>query len=306
MVFYFSGTGNSYQAAQAMLSPGEAMEDMAKCVWEKRFSFFLAPGEPVGFVCPVYYGGIPAPVKTFIQNLSLETAPEYCYGLLTCGGSPAAAGEMMAKLLKKQGVTMKSVFSVTMPDNYILMYKISGEEEQKEILSKAALWLEHIKKQVDQRQETGVRASVKDRMLTAAMYPLYENDRSTKPFYADDQCVGCGLCAQRCPAHAIVMEDKRPKWVLDKCYQCLACARCGAIQYGKRTVGKKRYTNPILKKGGGGHGHDDAPDMEEHAHGAPAPAGGHDHGAAAPAGGHDHGGDDNCCCADEGAEGHQH
>ena len=277
MVFYFSGTGNSYQAALAMLSPGEALEDMAKCAWEGRFSFSVAPDEPVGFVCPVYYGGVHVVVKSFLEKFSLNRTPGYCYGLLTCGGTPSAAGEMLSGLLKKRGLTTDAVYSVTMPDNYVLMFKVPQGEEMEAILSKAALRLEHIKKQVEQRQTTILRPGLKDRLLTAALYPVYEHGRSTKHFYADDQCIGCGQCARRCPAHAIVMENKRPKWVKDECFQCMACARCGAIQYGKLTKGKKRYTNPILKKGKDA-GHD---------HGGSAPEGGHDHG------GHDHG--EKCC-----------
>ena len=37
MVFYFSGTGNSYQAALAMCAEGEQPLDMAKCLREGSF-----------------------------------------------------------------------------------------------------------------------------------------------------------------------------------------------------------------------------------------------------------------------------
>ena len=39
----------------------------------------------------------------------------------------------------------------------------------------------------------------------------------------------------------------RPKWVKDRCVHCQACLRCNAVQYGKRTKGKLRYVNPVLK-----------------------------------------------------------
>ena len=246
MVFYFSGTGNSLQAAQAMLSPGEKLYDMAECLWKKEFTFHVAPGEAVGFVFPVYFGGLPAAVEQFVDKLDMPIKPFYSYGLLTCGGSPSGAGEALYTRLKKRGFPLHAVFTVVMPDNYILMYKIPEVEEQARILNKAALWLDHIKKQVDQRSHNDVHASLKARMMTAAMRPMYERARTTKHFYADDQCVGCGLCAKRCTAHVIVMEDGRPTWTEDKCNLCMACARCGAIQYGKKTAGKKRYTNPIL------------------------------------------------------------
>ena len=68
--------------------------------------------------------------------------------------------------------------------------------------------------------------------------------RSTKSFYTTDACTGCGLCAKNCPTHTITMENNRPVWG-SKCYQCLKCInRCpaAAIQYGKATETRGRYT----------------------------------------------------------------
>ena len=115
-------------------------------------------------------------------------------------------------------------------DNYILMYKIPEAEgagphpEQGRSLAgpyPKSRWIS---------APAAASASLKARMMTAAMRPMYERARTTKHFYADDQCVGCGLCAKRCTAHVIVMEDGRPTWTKDKCNLCMACARCGAIR----------------------------------------------------------------------------
>ncbi len=68
--------------------------------------------------------------------------------------------------------------------------------------------------------------------------------RSAKPFFADDGCTGCGICAASCPASAITMKNGRPAWAA-QCYQCLRCINeCPqqAIQYGKRTAGRRRYS----------------------------------------------------------------
>ena len=41
MVFYFTGTGNSYQAALALCPKGEEPLDLAKCLREGRSVFSL-------------------------------------------------------------------------------------------------------------------------------------------------------------------------------------------------------------------------------------------------------------------------
>ena len=73
---------------------------------------------------------------------------------------------------------------------------------------------------------------------------------STKSFFADEKCIGCGKCASICPAGAIEMVDGRPAWTKSKCLKCCGCInRCpvSAIQYGKKTASRGRYVNPVLK-----------------------------------------------------------
>ena len=254
MIFYFSGTGNSLQAARAMLSPGEELLDMAKCVRERKFSFSIPAEEPVGFVCPVYFGGLPSVVREFIAACKTDGADRYRYGVLTCGGSPQAAAEMLRSDLAAAGMALNACFAVTMPDNYVVVFTLDSDEKIRRTLSAAERELKKIKARVDARESVSVKCSAPAKVLSAVMYPLYDRARKTAGFTADDQCIGCGTCAGRCPAQAIVMRNGRPKWIKDRCIHCMACVRCGAVQYGKTTAGKKRYTNPILKKGAG-HAH---------------------------------------------------
>ena len=255
MVFYFSGTGNSYQAALAVRSETEALYNMTDCLQRGERQFSLAPGEALGFVLPVYFGGIPSLVREFIAQLTVSGEIGFCYAVFTCGAKSYAAGDMLAEALKKRGVTLSADYTVVMPDNYVLVFEIAEEPERDHILAAAAKKLAGIRARIDARVGWRQECTAADKAVTRLMYPLYENGRRTKKFYTDDQCVRCGVCASRCPVKAIVMVDGRPTWVKDRCVQCMACIRCGAVQYGKSTVGKKRYTNPILKKPAAGHSH---------------------------------------------------
>lgn len=74
--------------------------------------------------------------------------------------------------------------------------------------------------------------------------------RLTAKLRVEGGCIGCGLCAKKCPVQAIEMRDGKPVWVKDKCVMCLGCMhRCPkfAIQYGENTQRHGQYTNPNVK-----------------------------------------------------------
>jgi uncharacterized protein (DUF362 family)/Pyruvate/2-oxoacid:ferredoxin oxidoreductase delta subunit len=44
-----------------------------------------------------------------------------------------------------------------------------------------------------------------------------------RPVFIHEKCVGCGVCAQNCPAKCIEMIDQRPYVDLSKCIRCFCC-----------------------------------------------------------------------------------
>lgn len=248
MIFYYSGTGNSAYAAKKLLKEGEALISMAKAMQEGTASFTPEEDENVGFVFPVYFYGLPDTVRRFMKQVQFDRKPAYVYAVITCGGSIAGAGGLAKDFLAEGGTVLRAVYTVKMPDNYVLMYDVTTPDQEKPILEAAEQKLEEIGRSIALRRFEGTKISAAAKAQTAMLYPMYDLSRKTKKFYADESCVGCGACAARCPVKAIEMVDGKPKWVKDKCDHCLACVRCNAVQYGKRTVGKYRYKHPELRK----------------------------------------------------------
>jgi MinD superfamily P-loop ATPase len=62
-------------------------------------------------------------------------------------------------------------------------------------------------------------------------------------FKADDKCIGCGKCAQKCPLNNISIMEGKPVWGKNctHCMTCICYCPTEAIEYGEKSKGKPRY-----------------------------------------------------------------
>lgn len=236
MIFYFSGTGNSAWAARqlARLTGNEAYD-----ITDLKKLPDMNHAKQIGFVFPVYAWGAPEIMADFAKKLPKPRV--FTFGVCTCGGDAGLAMKQFSKLYP-----LSSSYSLLMPNNYILGSDTDDEGEILQRITAARAELARISGEI-QRQEPVYRvhegglAGVKTHL---ANFGFNRFARSAKPFFAEDSCNGCGWCAGNCPASAISIRDGRPVWAA-RCYQCLRCINAcpqQAIQYGKSTAGRRRYT----------------------------------------------------------------
>ncbi len=247
-IFYFSATGNSLEIARKIkkeLKDCVIKPMVSKVPWET----VGGPGESVGFIFPVYYNGLPRLVKQFIEKLTIHSGT-YCFAIANSGGTRANPLGMLEDVLSEKQIHLSYVEEVKMPGNYIVGHQIPSSEKVKELLEDAA----HKVKEITRAISVGERKPVIRKAelwskLTNRIY-LYKNiNEWDEKFLTTDRCTGCGLCAGVCPVCNIKMEERHPVWQ-HNCERCLACIHwcpCEAIEYGKKTVGRRRYHNPNIK-----------------------------------------------------------
>lgn len=252
MIFYFSGTGNSLYIAQRIAQHhNEALVSISAAMYtgEEACEYNLKDQETIGFVFPIHAWGPPTMVLDFIRKLKLNHyRGNYIYAVATCGGNIGNTMKVINGCLKNKTMNLNARFSVVMPNNYILMGNVDSKKREQEKLAAAENTLNSINETIDQRAtgEFGLVKGFLPWLLTGVINPMFQKN-AMKPakFYVNDHCSGCGICEKVCNCHTIHVDGK-PQWGTN-CSQCLACIHhcpSKAIQYGKGTEKKGRYTHP--------------------------------------------------------------
>ena len=253
MILFFSATGNSKRVAEVIAEKtGDKVESIVDVLKDGQTTIGLASGECLGIISPVYFWRLPSITEEFLRRVSIRTPDEdepYVYGVITFGTTTGRAGSDMRRLLRNRGICLDASFSVQMPDTWTPMFDLSDAD-------KVAGWVER-----GEQEAAAVAAKVLARergchMRRKILVPAvltdtaYDSMRRCKNLSAhEDACIGCGVCARKCPCHAIEMQGDRPAWVKGRCAMCLSCLhRCPvhAIRYGtgRATDRHGRYLNP--------------------------------------------------------------
>lgn len=245
MIIYFSGTGNSKYVADMLseqlndqsIDAGKMIKNGIKGEFESK--------HPWIFVAPTYSWQLPHVFEEFIKQSTFKGA-KTAYFIMTCGGDIGNAQAQIINICNETNLEYKGVAEVVMPDNYIAMYPVSSEEESENIIKKA---IPTIQKCANVIKEEGVlkhkKIVIADKIKSSVVNPLFYKfmAKSKKFNVTTDKCISCGKCSNKCPLNNIKLIDGLPKWG-NHCTHCMACiSYCPteAIEYGKISVGKRRY-----------------------------------------------------------------
>jgi ferredoxin len=247
-IYYFSATGNSLEIARKIA------KELGDCKIKPIAAQVTAepvggPGEAVGFIFPVFYNGLPRLVKRFAERLAINPGT-YCFAVANSGGTRANPLGMLEDILSGKGICLSYAEEVKMPGNYIVGHQVPSSEKVRQILDAAARKVDKAVRAIAGGEwKPVIRKAELWSRITNHSY-LYKNiNEWDEEFFTTGKCTGCSLCAEVCPVCNIKMEDRRPVWQ-HSCERCLACIHwcpCEAIEYGKKTVGRRRYHNPNIK-----------------------------------------------------------
>jgi ferredoxin len=140
-----------------------------------------------------------------------------------------------------------------MPGNYTPLYGAQALEKQEKMFIKAKTKIEEVIQAIRKKETAPIAWGpwfVSGLVRLTRFYNMFLSHvkESDKAFIVQDTCDGCGICAKVCPVDNIQLQNNQPVWQ-HHCENCLACLQwCPkeAIQYGKVTIGRKRYHHPEI------------------------------------------------------------
>jgi ferredoxin len=249
IIYFLSGTGNSYRVAvwlhEACIKRGIASEIIPINLAKPKEEINASPENIIVFAYPTH-GFLPPwsaikfifklPFKRKAHFFSMPTRGCLRFGPVIIPGIAAVASMLPTFFLPFKGYNIRGSLSFDMPANMISIHsrlsdkninRIKASAKQKadkyfpRLLSGKSIWFT-----LNNLWEYfwGVLLLVYVPLFLPT-YLLIGRFFMGQMMFANNNCIGCELCAKSCPNSAIVMKGKknpRPYWK-HNCEDCLRC-----------------------------------------------------------------------------------
>lgn len=242
VLYYFSGTGNTYRTASWMKEDAQARGAAAQVIPIDAPHPLEALNQEdtlIGLLAPTHAFCAPLAMIWFALRLPRPNHPTQAFTLLTRAGTkigrwffPGLEGSgayLLALILALKGYQVVGVTGLDMPCSWTTLLPGYSVQTAQEIIDRSrgrsAEFLQALLN--GQTRLRGWLALLLGLALTPVTlrYLVVGHFFLAKLNYASADCNGCGLCARACPVNGIRMRGKahpRPYWT----YACLSCTRC--------------------------------------------------------------------------------
>lgn len=220
IIFYFSGTGNSLNAARIIAS--EIGGAKLAAIRDSTKDNSAADCDVIGFVCPVYEWDVPEPVKKFLEQLTVNPQA-YIFMVATYIAIHGRCFETVDIALRKKGARL----AYSRPLRCVASQCVAYEPFPPPgiMVPYADRAAQKAGREIAARKTRAIprMSPVTRRLYNTMMMPFMNVQKEyDKGFFTSNACIGCGQCQRICPLGNIDMTDKRPVWK----HSCIGCNAC--------------------------------------------------------------------------------
>ncbi|MDY6085883.1 MAG: EFR1 family ferrodoxin [Peptoniphilaceae bacterium] len=210
----------------------------------------LDGAQRVGIILPVYAGTLPYMARELLKEFRFRDT-QYLYAIATCAGSALSIHYDIDQVVRKTSNRGLDYWhTLTYPSNFQTNMAPKDPEAVEGILNAVEADITEMAQKVASEVQVPVKSQkVLSRLAEWSLHLAVKKDRSNK-FYADENCIGCGMSQKSCPAENIELIDQKPTWSThcEACMACIGICPTRAIQYGTKTQNWGRYLNPRVRK----------------------------------------------------------
>ncbi|MCR4442877.1 MAG: EFR1 family ferrodoxin [Peptococcaceae bacterium] len=244
LIYYFSGTGNSYRVARIA---GETFADKDR---EAKVASIAGakPREEVkdgvahllGLVFPTHAFTVPWAMLRFLLKFPrrrgthafvMPTRGGTRFGRFFPPGLEGTAGYLAALVLSFKGYRVRGVMGIDMPSNWVVVHPGYSEANARAIIDRAREKTVRFMNSLlaGNRVFRGRVCLLMGLLLLPVSLGFLVLGRFflVKIFYASFRCTACGFCVKNCSYRGVRLrgvKNKRPYWT----FSCQSCMRCMA------------------------------------------------------------------------------
>jgi len=209
--YYFTGTGNTRYVTEKLCGYLQDRYDTETFDVTKTAS--VSSADLLLFAFPVYGSSPPKPMVRFVLNNAQKIRGQECIVIATQYKFSGDGAASLGRLLEKTGAKVSFAEHFNMPNNLsdCAMFKIRNGAELKDTLEraekKAQCFAGRILKGKKFRRGFNPLSHSVGYVCQRKWWRKGENEKKSSLQIDAQKCVGCGLCAGRCPVHNIRIEN---------------------------------------------------------------------------------------------------
>jgi ferredoxin len=246
IIFFFSGTGNSFDITLRLAKEIENTDILN--IPSIRNIPSLVNYKRIGLIFPVYGFTMPNIVESFILKMP-QNNNAYYFSLVTMGAFDFGAMYRTYETFAKAGIRLNYITNIYMPENYIIFSKVPSDKLIKTHLDNSKKRIRNISSElICMKNKLPNKTMFYNLMKKVSIKEKQKWRLAAKNFVVNESCIKCQKCIKICPVENIELAEDKIVFN-ERCECCLACIHScpkEAINYGIKTINKKRYINPNI------------------------------------------------------------